>query len=218
MISGHSLRPCILAAFATIILASLAWGSTENVLYTFQGEADGGRPYGLPTFDATGNLYGTASGGGAYGHGVVFELTNNAGVWNYSVLYSFRGADSLSGPDGDAPMGPVTFDRAGNIYGTTSAGGSYRCGTVYELSLVDGLWVESVLHSFTGNGKDGCGPVSGVVLDAAGNIYGTAMWGGTTGGVCGSDGCGAVFKLKAVPGKPGKMVVLHTFKGGNDGG
>jgi uncharacterized repeat protein (TIGR03803 family) len=81
-------------------------------------------------FDAAGNIYGTTSGGGASGRGVVFELTRSGGFWTESVLYSFAG-----GNDGAAPYAGVTFDAAGNLYGTTTLGGAHSLGTVYSLTI-----------------------------------------------------------------------------------
>src|ERR1017187_9656107 len=214
MISFRALRSCIMAVFMTLILAALAWGSAQEiVMYSFTGGTDGRNPYGPVTFDAAGNLYATASGGGEYGHGVVFQLTPNAGGWSYSVLYSFRGT-----PDGDLPLGQVVFDPAGNMYGTTTAGGAYNCGTVYELSPYYGRWSETVLYNFTCRGKDGNNPQSGLALDVAGNLYGTTFVGGYPASGCFNQGCGTAFKLKPVAGNPWKFVLLHTFHGKNDGG
>lgn len=213
MVSYQALRSCLLAAVAILILATLAWASPQQIiLYAFTGGTDGRNPYGLLTFDAAGNIYGTASGGGDYGHGVVFQLTPDAGGWNYSVLYGFRGT-----PDGDSPLGQVVFDPAGNIYGTTLAGGLYNCGTVYKLSPYYGRWSETVLYNFACYGKTGSNPQSGLALDAEGSLYGTTMWGGTPTG-CFNQGCGTVFKLKPMAGKPWKLSLLHSFQGKNDGG
>jgi uncharacterized repeat protein (TIGR03803 family) len=92
--------------------------------------------------------------------------------WNETLLDSFPGA-----PDGAAPIGKLVLDSAGNLYGTTSQGGSSGNGTVFELSPTSSGWVESVLYSFSG-GTDGGTPESGVVIDSAGNLYGTAFAGG----------------------------------------
>jgi uncharacterized repeat protein (TIGR03803 family) len=97
------------------------------------------------------------------------------------LLYSFG-----PGTDGAAPVGGVTFDAAGNLYGTTSAGGAAGQGTVFELKPGAG-WTETILHSFQ-NGNDGATPYAGLVSDAAGNLYGAATDGGANGG-------GTVFEL-----------------------
>jgi uncharacterized repeat protein (TIGR03803 family) len=126
-----------------------------------------------------------------------------------TVLYRF----SVS--DGAYPSGDLVFDSDGNIYGTTMAGGSSGAGTVYELAHSAGGWTESVLYSFTG-GSDGGAPVSGVVFDDAGNLYGTAYVGGDL-SCLPSQGCGTVFQIAPSP-TGWTQNVLHTFHGGSDGG
>jgi uncharacterized repeat protein (TIGR03803 family) len=135
---------------------------------------DGANPYAGLAFDAAGNLYGTTVFGGPAGGGVVYKLSPNAnGSWTESVIYAFQG-----GNDGNTPYGGVVFDAAGNLYGTTSSGGSGGRGTVYKLTPTSGGgWTETILHNFTGH-ADGGLPGAGVLLDAAGNIYGTAAMGG----------------------------------------
>jgi uncharacterized repeat protein (TIGR03803 family) len=108
-------------------------------------------------------------------------------------------------------MAGVIGDGAGNLYGTTSAGGTLGAGVVYKL---DAAGHETVLYSFT-NGADGGVPTAGVIRDSAGNLYGTAAGGGITTGVCAPYlGCGVVFRLDAA----GHYTVLHSFTGGADGG
>jgi uncharacterized repeat protein (TIGR03803 family) len=122
-------------------LSPIAGGGWRfSVIYEFTGGADGGSPLGSLIFDAAGDAYGTAAGGGAQGLGDVFKLTRPKGrqagaKWEEQVLYSFQG-----GTDGAIPFGNVLFDAAGNLYGTTSVGGHSHigcltgCGTIYELS------------------------------------------------------------------------------------
>lgn len=151
---------------------------TESVLYSFTGGSDGGGPYfGDLIFDAAGNIYGTTNGGGAHGEGVVFKLTRSNGGWTESVLYSFTGGD-----DGSYPYSGVTFDSAGNLYGTATYNGSGGNGTVYELSSSGSGWTESTLYSFDGGPGDGGSPIGGVIFDAHGNLYGTTNLGGPGGG------------------------------------
>lgn len=153
---------------------------TKTVLHSFTGGADGAQPFGRLIFDAQGNLFGTANLGGIVqchngtGCGTVFELSPNAdGTWTETVLYTFHGHT-----DGSDPYGGLTFDSAGNLYGTASEGGSciyYKtgCGVVFELTpAVGGGWTERVLHAFT-FGKDGRFPEGSLLLDTAGNLYGT---------------------------------------------
>lgn len=129
-------------------------------------------------------------------------------VWaqsTYKTLYEFKG-----GNDGDGPWAGLVFDGAGNLYGTTFSGGPQSAGTVFELTPnSSGEWAESVLYSFA-FGTDGFEPMSSLIFDAAGNLYGT-----TALSVC--DECGVVFKL--APTADGwTETVLHGFTGGADGG
>jgi uncharacterized repeat protein (TIGR03803 family) len=180
---------------------------TETLLHSFNNN-DGNNPAGTLIFDAAGNLFGTTAQGGAHGGGVVFELSPSAGgVWTESVLHAFG-----NGHDGFHPLAGLTSDGAGNLYGTTMAGGEYAFGTVFELSpSAGGSWTEKVLHSF-GNGSDGQAPISGVILDAAGNLY------GTTNGGSGTTLYGTVFELAPATGGPWPEKILHAFKNnGKDG-
>src|SRR5258708_902763 len=141
--------------------------------------------------DKAGNLYGTTQAGGTSSEGVIFKLTPNAdGSWTRTILHNFTG-----GSDGQGPFTSLTFDPAGNLYGTTPFGGaSGGYGVVFQLvPNSNGTWTENVLHSF--NGTDGYLPSGGVVFDGAGNLYGATIGGGSP--VCGLDfnGCGVVFKL-----------------------
>lgn len=157
-------------------------GKKETVLYSFTGGADGGDPQAGLTADAAGNLYGTTSSGGATGNGTVFRLSlPKDGKRTETVLYSFGG-----GTDGATPVGGVSFDAAGNLYGTTSAGGAYGLGTVFQLEAGEN-WKENILHSFE-DGNDGAVPYAGLIPDKAGNFYGAATEGGSNGG-------GTVFEL-----------------------
>jgi uncharacterized repeat protein (TIGR03803 family) len=192
---------------------------TENVLYTFGGNGDGCDPDSKLIFDASGNLYGTASGCGSSGFigaGVVFELTPSGnGVWTQSVLYAFCANGHDSCPDGSIPEAGVTFDRSGNLYGTTYAGGEGRQGTVYELSPnVNGQWTQTVLHSF---GPSANHPMSAIDVDENGNLYGTVSAGGLSAQQCRSaQTCGGVFKLTKASGqwKP-SLFQFNGLNGGN---
>jgi uncharacterized repeat protein (TIGR03803 family) len=186
---------------------------TESVLYSFTGGADGRQPlYGGVIFDATGNLYGTASGGGDLACnapsvcGVVYKLTPNShGSWTESVLYSFTG-----GADGAYPASGLVFDSAGSLYGTTPSGGNLSdcingCGVVFKLTPnSDGSWTESVLHSFANH--PAANPYTGLVFDATGNLYGTTLYGGPVNG-------GVVFKMAAKSDGSWAYGLLHVFLG-----
>jgi uncharacterized repeat protein (TIGR03803 family) len=172
----------------------------ETVLYSFTGGSDGANPYAGLMRDSAGNLYGTTAVGGSASAGVVFKL-DTAG--NETVLYSFTG-----GSDGGYPLAGLIRDSAGNLYGTTVAGGLAGGGVVYKL---DPTGHETVLYSFTG-GADGGNPNAGVIFDSAGNLYGTTAGGGDL-SPCYGVGCGVVFKLNP----SGLETVLYTFTGGADG-
>ena len=159
--------------------------------------------------DSSGNLYGTTYGGGANGYGTVFELVNSSGSYTENILYDF-GSTSV---DGENPQAGLVMDASGNLYGTTNGGGSggIGVGTVYELVNSSGSYTEKVLYSFTGTGNDGAFPYSGVVLDPAGNLYGTTPFGGST-------SYGIAYELVNSSGSYTEQI-LHTFSGsfGADG-
>jgi uncharacterized repeat protein (TIGR03803 family) len=172
------------------------------VLYQFTGGADGGVPEAAVVFDNAGNLYGTASGG-MQGKGVVFELTPSASGWTETVLHSFTDV-----PDGAAPYSAVTFDREGNLYGTTERGGE-SFGTVYELTPSGSNWTETILYSFRAFGL-GANPDAGVVLDPSGNLY------GATSDSSPAEGAGNIFQLMPLNGN-WLFNVLYTPLSGNGG-
>ena len=179
---------------------------TTKVIHNFASGNDGQWPDGTLVFDAAGNLYGTTSLGGPVDNGVVFEcMPNGDGSWTEKVLYAFA-----DGMDGAAPAGKLIFDAAGNLYGTTVAGGSYGIGTVFEL-MPDGsgVWTEKILHNF-GHGEDGSYPLAGLMFDAAGNLYGTAWHGGT-------NNQGTVFELSPNDSGGWTEKTLHNFGSGMDG-
>jgi uncharacterized repeat protein (TIGR03803 family) len=169
----------------------------EVVLYTFTGGSDGGNPSSGLIFDKSGNLYGMTGGGGTNGEGTVFELKRSTHGWTEVVLHSFA-ADG----DGFAPLGNLLMDKAGNLYGTTGAGGTFVFGTVFKLSPSADGWTEQILYNFTG-GKDGGGPTGNLIFDKEGNLYGTTSGGGTY-------GYGVVFKLSPST-KSWTETILHSF-------
>src|SRR3569833_4122940 len=156
----HSLA--VLGLVATLSLAGWA-ADTENVVYSFSGGNDGGNPAAQLVFDSDGNMYGTTVAGGLYGCGTVFKLSLAGENWQETVLYDF---DCLE--TGKNPYGGVILDSAGNLYGTTVAGGSGGicsgdgCGIVYELTKSGDTWNEIVLYYNT-NSDDGFGPGSALV-------------------------------------------------------
>ena len=171
---------------------------TETVLHNFERD-DGYYPVAGLALDEDGNLYGTTVYGGVYGSGTVFQLAN--GTWTETVLHSFG-----QGTDGNTPYAGLTLDAHGNLYGTTTAGGAYNLGTVFEITPGNGTWTEKVLHSFRGNRKDGVEPWAGLIFDSDGNLYGTTTVGG-------AHNLGTVFEV--TPGSSGTWTekVLHSFNG-----
>ena len=187
-----------------------------STLYEF-GSGDGITPYGGVAIGPNGALYGTTNAGGEDDFGLVFELRPPATFcrsvtcyWNESVLHTFTGP-----PDGQYPGSEnLTFDQAGNIYGTTKYGGARDefDGTTFELTPSGGGWTESILHSFS-NLPDGEVPYAGVVLDTAGNVYGTTAYGGTGTGC--PTGCGTVYQL--MPSGGGWVTNILVNLGGVNG-
>lgn len=179
----------------------LAPDGGETVLYAFNGGSDGAIPAAGLIGDAAGNFFGTTTLGGSSNDGTVFRLAADDVE---TVLYAFQG-----GTDGVGPNGLIE-DGAGNLYGTTQGGGGGGSGTVFEVASSG---TETVLHSFQG-GSDGELPGAGLTRDAAGNLYGTTIFGGAgTGCADGDLGCGVVFKVTP----DGSETVLYAFQGGNDG-
>jgi len=160
------------------------WNLTT--IYAFKGQPDAGFPYGGLARDGSGNLYGTTYYDGANNLGSVYQLSpSSLGKWRERVLHSFEG-----GADGSNSISNLVFDAAGNLYGTTSEGGSpgCSCGTIFKLTRGDnGSWTESVVHSFTGP-PDGAYPYNGMVGDSEGNFFGATVHGG-------EDNEGSVYQL-----------------------
>jgi uncharacterized repeat protein (TIGR03803 family) len=194
-----------LAIFAAMLFmaATRAAAQTEKVLLdlTYDGGVGGDPQAGL-IIDAVGNLYGTTAFGGPHNGGSVFELSPaKGGTWSLKPLHLF-----LTGVhDGQRPQAGVIFDAAGNLYGTTYWGGTYDGGTVFELMhQPNGSWKENRLYSFSNVGGDGNSPQAGVIFDAAGNLYGTTMIGG-------SDNVGTVYELTPQADGTWKEEILHSF-------
>jgi uncharacterized repeat protein (TIGR03803 family) len=171
------------------VVYKLDLSGRETVLHTFTGGADGSNPAAGVVLDASGNVYGTTEGGGSADDGVVYKV-DTAG--NETVLYSFAGAD------GRIPIGGVILDSNGNLYGTTSRGGANDDGAAFK---IDSAGNETVLYSFN-YATVGGAPYAGLVLDSAGNLYGTLSTSGFSGG-----GDGVVFKLDPA----GNETALFTF-------
>lgn len=174
-------------------LAYLAPAQTFTVLYSFTPPSD---PATTLVQDAHGNLYGTTIGDDG-SPGTVFKLDT---ARHLTTLYAFTG-----GSDGGSPNPELVRDSAGNFYGTTNQGGANGHGVIFKLSRTGS---ETVLYAFCSrmNCLDGGSPRAGVIRDANGNLYGTALDGGSSGG-------GVVYKIEP----NGQYTVLHGFRGGKDG-
>jgi uncharacterized repeat protein (TIGR03803 family) len=183
-------------------------GWTQTVLHSFQGRPDGATPYPTPILDAAGDVYGTTNGGGSpSSYGIVYMLAPQPdGSWSENVLHTFTG-----GEDGSHPLAGLTLDRYGNLYGTTSYGGTANCGIAFALSPnAAGGWTEHLLHTFLGiTAYDGENP-NGLTFDAHGNLYGTTSGGGT-------DNPGTIFKIAHDPSAGWQETVLYNFTGGDTG-
>jgi uncharacterized repeat protein (TIGR03803 family) len=175
-------------------------GWTINVLYGFTGFNDGSNPEGGVIFDQAGNLYGTATYGGAHGEGTVFQLTHSGSGWIEQTLQSF------SYPGGFLPQAGLLSDQAGNMYGATFAGGNKGGGTVFELTPSNGGWAFTTIYELPGSGT---GPLSTLAIDSEGNLYGTSYNGG-------QHQNGSVFKLTQSNGV-WTYIDLYDFTGGSDG-
>jgi uncharacterized repeat protein (TIGR03803 family) len=165
---------------------------TETLLHSFAGgPSDGAMPeFGHLLMDNAGNLYGVTEEGGSSRLGVVYKLTAKR---KETLLHSFAGHSS----DGCYPLGSVSMDKAGNLYGTTYACGSSNNGTVWKVSQKG---TENILHNFAGGSSDGCHSYAGVVLDSKGNQYGDTYG-------CGANTYGTVWQLSA----NGTLTLLHSF-------
>jgi uncharacterized repeat protein (TIGR03803 family) len=204
---------------------------SESVLHSFV-QYDGAFPMGNVIFDSAGNLYGTTQNGPGincgFGCGTAFKMTPGGnGTWTLKTVYTFAG-----GPDGETPLGGLVQGADGHFYGTTKGGGnttncSYGCGTVFELTPTSGpVWKEKIIHNFSGSstapyGVDGDAPITNVIFDQAGNLYGTTPVGGSVASAatcyavsrCG----GAVFKLSKNASGQWIGSLLYAFGASGDG-
>ena len=202
---SHAVMAVLASVLVLVFAAPSAQAQTYSIIHTFSGP-DGATPLAGLSMDFAGNLYGTTSAGGA-GYGTVFKLRYRGAGWTLNTLYSFQ-----SGTDGATPSARVIFGPDGTLYGTTPAGGNTcdtnGCGTVFNLrpaptrpTSTFSPWLETILRRFTLTDGAGAYPYGEVLFDAAGNLYGTAQYGGgyldCDGPGCGTCDpiCGTVFEL-----------------------
>jgi uncharacterized repeat protein (TIGR03803 family) len=179
----------------------------ETVLHEFTGSnGDGSAPHGRLAFDAKGNIYGTTQGGGINGTGTVYKLSpKSGGGWTERVIYTF----SATGADGTAPSAGMTIAADGTMYSTTPDGGAFGAGTVFSLKKASKGWKQTVIQSLNGSSNGGF-PYEGLMMDAAGNLYGAAPTGGAS-------GQGVIYRLSHT--KQGWVdTVLYSFTGQNGDG
>ena len=229
------MRAALLVAILLALPVNMAHAASYAVLHRFASLAEGVAPAAGVTQGPDGTLYGTTSAGGTLacispddipGCGTVFALApKGAGGtgWKATVLYRFTGID-----DGFAPLAGLLRDQAGNLYGTTAAGGANAensacgvdgCGTVFRLAPPESqgaAWTKTTLYSFLGGTGDGFQPTGRLIMDSDGALLGTAEIGGSAN--C-AEGCGIVFRLTPPAGGAGGWTetVLYAFPGGAGG-
>ena len=184
-------------------------GYSETVIYDFKasGSGDGSTPYGGLARDDAGNLYGATQGGGANSTGSVYMLSPKAGGnWTERILYSFSASGAT---DGSTPSGGVIIGKDRTLHGTTTYGGAYSSGTVFQISKTQSGITEKVLHNFGAPG-DGEFPYDPVVADPEGNLYGATSIGGASGSGC-------IYRLSLQNGSWSESV-LYSFTGKNGDG
>ena len=180
---------------------------TEKVLYSFAGgTTDGQVPNGGLIADGSGDLFSTTNSGGANNLGTVFELVKSGSNYTEQVLYSFAGGTT----DGAMPIAGLTANSSGDLFGTTSSGGAYSHGTVFELVKSGSNYSEQVLYSFAGGTTDGANPHAGLIADVSGDLFGTTQNGG-------ANNAGTVFEL-VKSGSSYTEQLLYSFAGGTSDG
>jgi uncharacterized repeat protein (TIGR03803 family) len=192
-------------------LAPSNGGWTESVPYSFSGYqyyTDGAFPVGGVTFDNAGDMFGTTTGYGLCGFGIAYELTPNGSHWNEVILQQLCNS-------GASPTANLIFDGSGTFYGAAEGNTEYGAQpvTIFTLTQSGGSWVYTPIYTST---RHGGGPAGQLLLDSAGNLYGTTIEGGSNPlGQC-SAGCGAIFKLSP-SGGGWTYTELYDFTGGSDG-
>ena len=197
-------------------LSTTSDGYSESNLHQFQGGLDGDDPVARLYEDKNGNIFGTTQLGGYNDNGTVFEIRSTASGYTFQTIYRFQGA-----PDGTYPQTALIGDASGTLYGTTASGGLSNectpgCGTAFELKPnSSGGYTESVIYRFHPTELDGYFPSAPLVMDGAGNLFGTTSGGGVKGGC--ESGCGTVFRLTPT-GSTYTETIIHRFKSFPNGG
>jgi uncharacterized repeat protein (TIGR03803 family) len=170
-------------------------GESPGATLAYAGQASGA------PWDEASPLFGTANLGGANGKGIAYEISPNGSGWSYQVLHSFNSSTESAYP------GPLLVDPSGNLLGVTYMGAKYGAGALYRLAA--GTWTEATLHNFCAdpNCTDGNGGFGRLSMDAAGNLFGTALLGGSSSNCTGPSGCGVAFERTA----GGKYKVIYDF-------
>jgi uncharacterized repeat protein (TIGR03803 family) len=181
---------------------------SHSVIYNFTGGDDGSGPGAGLTFDRQGNLYGMTPTGGAFGLGVVYQLSpDGAGNWTHSVIHAFTG-----GADGSSGSAGRLLAVGRSLFGVATVGGEHGKGTVFRLNRNPGGagWTLKTLYAFKGP-PDGGLPYGAVVRDAQGRLYGTTYYDG-------ENGLGTVYQLTPTSSGPWNETVIHSFAGDYEGG
>jgi uncharacterized repeat protein (TIGR03803 family) len=202
-VAGGSGGPCASDGCGVVYQLNIRHGRKETVLHSFTAGNDGFGPGGGVAFDASGDVFGTTPDGGAASEGVVYEVSRSARRWHERVVHTFTG-----GRDGAVgSLGPLLFDGA-SFFGVTEEGGAHGVGTAFKLSRSGRGWKFTAIYAFKG-GSDAASPYGGLLMDGAGNLFGTTYYGGAS-------GLGTVFELTPARGAYRERV-LYSFKGGSDG-
>lgn len=207
------LGPCYYGCGTVFELVKLASGYTERQLYSFSDSpaiGDGDLPSSGFIMDAAGNLYGVTKNGSALSgpNGTVYEMVKSSTGYSYRHLYSFGPA-----PDGAQPGGNLVMDAAGDLFGTTSVGGTGDGGTVFELAKSTTGYKEHVLYN---SPSLNVGMNLGLAMDSSGDLFGTTPYGGDVSTTC-PGGCGVVFELVNSSGTYTYKLLYNFTEAGGDG-
>jgi len=180
------------------------WSVTT--LHSFDGK-DGSSPNGGLIFDSVGNLYGTASGGGAHDHGTAFELQPGSNGWTFTDFYDFCREYPYNCDDGQNPVAGFVMDGAGNLYDSAGGGTCHGYGVAFEFTPGSGGWNENILFDWGCRNYDATSSSGPLIFDKVGNLYGTSGGGGLYHG-------GTVFKLTYSSGGWKELLLYQFCPGG----